>query len=96
VARLGWTGRVRVVAGDIARLGTEPAHQHSYDVVTARSFGPPEATLTGALAFVRPGGTVLISDPPEGGRWPDVVRELGTSVRWCGSTDGISVFVATD
>ena len=95
VARLGWIDRVRVVTGDIVRLGADPAHRHAYDVVTARSFGPPDVTLSGALEFVRPGGTVLISDPPGRDRWPDVVRDLGGSVSWGGSDGGIAVFVAS-
>jgi len=90
--RLGWSGRVRVITADVGVLGADPAHHRRYDVVTARSFGPPASTLDGALVFARPGGTILISDPPAGSRWGDVVRELGRSVVWHGGEDGIAVF----
>lgn len=40
------------------------------DAVTARSYGPPLAVLAVAADIVRPGGVVLISEPPAGEeRW---------------------------
>lgn len=42
----------------------------SVDVVTARSFAPPLAVLGVAGRLLRPGGTCIISDPPDGrDRW---------------------------
>ncbi len=48
------------------------------DAVVARGFGPPEFTLRTARHCVRPGGVIVISEPPTGDRWdPDVLVELG-------------------
>ena len=55
---------VDVVARDV-EAGVEPA----FDVVTARSFGPPETTLRLARRLIHAGGTIVISEPPTGERW---------------------------
>jgi len=52
----------------------------------ARGFGPPSRTLQLAVRLVRPGGVVVISEPPDGDRWSDdplvqtsaVVPDFGT------------------
>lgn len=66
-------------AGDVVRAvadGTDPG----YDVVTARGFGPPEVTLRTAAGSLRPGGCIVISEPPSGDRWPaELLDELGLS-----------------
>jgi 16S rRNA (guanine527-N7)-methyltransferase len=50
----------------------------TFDAVTARGFGPPLSTLRLASQLVRPGGLVVISEPPAGERWPEPeVRSLG-------------------
>ena len=56
---------------------TPPELVESFDVVTARGFGPPSATLRIGVRLVRVGGLVLVSEPPQSvpGRWP--VEELG-------------------
>ena len=54
--------------------GVEPA----FDVVTARSFGPPETTLRLARRLIHDGGTIVISEPPTGERWDQgFLHELG-------------------
>lgn len=47
------------------------------DVVTARSFAEPRITARWAGQIVRPGGTVLVSAPPQGDdeRWPAEILE---------------------
>ena len=79
IRRLGWTHvvvltadargvRDRVAAGDV----------DAFDVVTARGFGPPEFTLRLATELCGIGGTIVISEPPSGDRWPaDLLDELG-------------------
>ena len=48
-----------------------------YGVVTARSFGPPAATAEAAAAFVRPGGVVLVAEPPGApARWSEEGLQL--------------------
>ncbi|MEM9747984.1 MAG: RsmG family class I SAM-dependent methyltransferase [Actinomycetota bacterium] len=48
---------------------------HSFDAVVARSFGPPEETLAIAAGLVRPGGRVVLSEPP-----PEVEQWSGVSI----------------
>ena len=43
-----------------------------FDLVTARSFGPPAATAECAVRFLKVGGVLVVSEPPddeEKGRW---------------------------
>ena len=43
------------------------------DAVVARGFGAPEATLRAAVPLLRPGGLIVVSEPPAGApgdRWP--------------------------
>ena len=47
----------------------DPALSGGFDIVTARSFGPPSATLELAGHFLGGEGIVLISEPPGGRRW---------------------------
>lgn len=79
VARLGfvhvevWCADASRVAGAVASGATRP-----FDVVTARGFGPPEATLRLAVRCLAPGGRVIISEPPTGDRWDaSLLAELG-------------------
>lgn len=79
VAGLGWRDRVSVICADVDDLVRNPAHATSYDAVISRGFGPHETTLRLSAGLVRPGGVVVISEPPEGepNRWPaDLVNEL--------------------
>ena len=70
VASLGLESRVEVVCGDAEELGQTTFH-HSMDVVTCRGFGSPETTIRLSTPWVRSGGIVLVSEPPEeqGNRW---------------------------
>jgi 16S rRNA G527 N7-methylase RsmG len=91
VRSLGVAERVVVVAEDARRLAARaPA---AFDVVTARSFGPPQATLELAMALRQPEGRVLIAEPPQdaGDRWPaDLLDRYGA--RDLGRFDGVRVF----
>jgi 16S rRNA (guanine527-N7)-methyltransferase len=84
VGRLGWADRVEVIAADAERVAIE--QPPGFDAAVARGFGPPEKTLDLAIRLVRPGGTIVISEPPEGDRWVDVslvrsgVVDRGTGV----------------
>jgi 16S rRNA (guanine527-N7)-methyltransferase len=71
VGRLGLTDRVEVLAVDAAAI----AHRlpSPADAVVARGFGPPAATLRAAAPLVRPGGLIVVSEPPPDerrDRWP--------------------------
>lgn len=79
VRRLGWT-HVVVLTADARGVRDRVAagEVDAFDVVTARGFGPPEFTLRLATALCRVGGTIVISEPPSGDRWPeDLLDELG-------------------
>ena len=77
VRRLDLDGRVEVVPADVddaIRAGTAT----DFDGVVARGFGPPEFTVRRAARCVRPGGVIVISEPPAGDRWdPSLLAELG-------------------
>ncbi len=70
VRELGWDDRVAVVHGraeDLARTDL----RGRFDLVTARSFGPPAATAECAVGFLREGGVLAVTEPPaaDGSRW---------------------------
>jgi 16S rRNA (guanine527-N7)-methyltransferase len=81
VDELGIDGRVRVALGRAEELARAPEWRHTFDVVTARSFGPPAVTAECAVGFLKgPGSLLLVSEPPMGsaGRWPaDGLGSLG-------------------
>lgn len=82
VSRLGFA-RVTVRPVDVSQMIAEVADGRGapFDVVTARGFGPPLTTARVAAGLLRPGGRLLVSEPPAGERWdPDAVSELGFSV----------------
>lgn len=57
-----------------------PDHRGSYDLVVSRSFGPPAVTAECAAPLLRPGGILVVSEPPTGSidRWPtDGLAVLG-------------------
>jgi len=57
--------------------------RETYDAVVARSFGPPPVTAECAVGFLRPGGQLVVSEPPDDGgpaRWPpESLPALGLS-----------------
>jgi len=66
VGRLALGARVDVVTADVTTLDLEA------DAAVARGFGPPDVTLAAAVHVVRPGGRVIVSEPPghDVERWP--------------------------
>ncbi|MEL6986123.1 MAG: hypothetical protein AAFO29_27080, partial [Actinomycetota bacterium] len=51
--------------------------REQFDAVVARGFGPPASTLECATPLVRPGGHIVISEPPTRRNWPaDGLAEL--------------------
>jgi 16S rRNA (guanine527-N7)-methyltransferase len=78
--RLGFGARAEVVCARAEDAARESRWREHFDVVTARSFGPPAVTAECAVGFLRPGGTVLVSEPPapDPSRWPaDGLARLG-------------------
>ena len=73
VRRLGFGERVRVIVGDVSDVGHGEL-RGSADWVTARSFGPPAETAELGAPLLRPGGSLLTSEPRDADlatRWPD-------------------------
>jgi 16S rRNA G527 N7-methylase RsmG len=90
VAALGLADRVTVRCCDVTTL---IGALEQFDAVTARGFGPPTATLRAAARLVRPGGRIVISEPPAGDRWiSGDVQRLGLTRRREGA---VAVFTHT-
>jgi len=70
--QMGLADRVTVLHGRAELLARRPDLRAQFDVVTARSFGPPAATAECAAGFLRRDGRLLVSEPPEEDptRWP--------------------------
>ncbi|MCU1496206.1 MAG: rRNA small subunit methyltransferase [Acidimicrobiales bacterium] len=81
ITRLGITERVRVVTDRAEITGRRPDQRGAYDLVVARSFGAPAVTAECAAPLLRPGGLLVVSEPPDTPleqRWPVAgVAQLG-------------------
>jgi 16S rRNA (guanine527-N7)-methyltransferase len=64
--RLGFGHRVTVVHSRAESLAHEQEFRGTFDRVLARSFGPPPVTAECSAAFLRVGGFLVVSEPPEG------------------------------
>lgn len=84
VHRLDLVDRVDVITGDVA-IAARTELRGSADFVTARSFGPPGDTAECAAPFLRPDGSLLVSEPFDGDtetRWPkDGLDKAGLTLR---------------
>jgi 16S rRNA (guanine527-N7)-methyltransferase len=72
VQELGWADRVRVVTARAEDAGRSDL-RGAADLVVSRSFGRPASTAECGAAFLRVGGQLVVSEPPEPSvdRWPD-------------------------
>jgi 16S rRNA (guanine527-N7)-methyltransferase len=80
VDALDLADRVEVVTARAELAGRDPVLRGRADLVVARSFGPPAVTAECAAPLLRPGGTLVVSEPPGGAgeRWPaEALAELG-------------------
>lgn len=71
VAVLGLRARVAVVRARAEEAARSELRGQA-DGVVARSFGPPAVVAECAAAFLRPGGRLLVAEPPDPSveRWP--------------------------
>ncbi len=79
VGRLSLSERVAVRAQRAEEAGRTDLRGR-FDLVTARSFGPPAVTAECAAPFLIAGGLLLVAEPPGSGgeRWPaDGLARLG-------------------
>ena len=84
---LSWPDAPRdatVILGRIEETARDPRLEEQFDLVTARAFGPPAVTAECAVRFLKVGGVLVVSEPPDDGardRWPkDRVGDLGLEV----------------
>jgi len=71
LAQLGWEGRARVVEARAEEVGRDPEYRGAVGLVTARSFAAPGVTAECAAPLLRPGGRLVVSEPPAAvDRWP--------------------------
>ncbi len=67
-----------VVCGPAEELAWDQDLREGFLVVVARGFGPPAVTAECGVAFLRPGGYLLVTDPPGGRSWDqEGLRTLG-------------------
>lgn len=82
---LGVSTSTHVLRGRAEEVARDLRWRGAFDVVTARSFGRPAVTLECALGFLRsPGGSLLVSEPPDDDdeRWPvERLAEIGVRAR---------------
>lgn len=77
IDRLGWEDRVSAVQARAETYGRDNTARGSFDVVTARSFGPPATVAECAAPLLRVGGALIVSEPPDQpDRWPAAGLEL--------------------
>ncbi len=72
--------RVTLALGDAAELAHRPEHRYAYDGVVSRAFGPPAAVAECSVGLLRPGGRLVVSEPPNSNdqRWPaEPLAQLG-------------------
>ena len=77
IARLDLGDRVDVVTGDAADVARSE-QRGTFDWVTARSFGPPADTAECAVGLLKPGGSLITSEPFDSSledRWPTAAVE---------------------
>lgn len=78
VEELGLEDQVAVEHGRAEDVGRAAEHRGRYDLVVARSFGPPAVVLECAAPLLRVGGLLVVSEPPEAAtleRWPTAALE---------------------
>ena len=84
VRELELDDRVSVVRGRAEEVGHEADRRSTFDLVVARSFGPPAVVAECAAPFLRIGGSLVVSEPPDtGDRWafPNELADLGLERR---------------
>ncbi len=72
---LGLDDRGVVAEGRAEVLSKTLGMRGRYDLVVSRGFGPPAFTVECALGFLRPGASILISEPPERRPWADLMLD---------------------
>ncbi len=77
VRRHGLAPRVVVVCADATALvgACSAGDRPLADAAVARGFGPPSVTIRTMTGLVRPGGRLVVTEPPVGDRWDHALLE---------------------
>ncbi len=75
VAALGLAARVEVLTGAAEELAHVEGLRGACAAVLARSFGPPPVVVECGGGFLAPDGVLVVTEPPESGRWTDAPLE---------------------
>ena len=70
----GSPGGAKVIIGRVEDIARRPDLVEIADLVTARSFGPPSVTAECGGRFLKVGGVMIVSEPPDDSvvdRWDD-------------------------
>jgi 16S rRNA (guanine527-N7)-methyltransferase len=65
LATLDLSSRADVECGRAEVLARDDRLRGRFDLVVARSFGPPAATAECAVGFLGPGGELVVTEPPD-------------------------------
>jgi 16S rRNA (guanine527-N7)-methyltransferase len=100
VEQLSIGDRVEVVRGRAEAVGREERWAGDFDLVVARSFGPPAVVAECATRFLAVGGRLMVSEPPNAGgeagaRWnhPTELAELSFSLPDASAGEHFAVLV---
>jgi 16S rRNA (guanine527-N7)-methyltransferase len=99
VGRLDLAARVTVVTAQAETAGRDLAWRYGFDAVIARSFGEPAVTAEAAAPFLRVGGQLVVSEPPEPAddRWPrDGLALLGLVADSTDAGAGVASFTQVE
>jgi hypothetical protein len=81
VEDLGWAQQISVINDRAEKLAKSSDYREVFDLVVARGFARPAIVAEVGTGFVRPGGYIVVSEPPTsscGSRWDDArLGELG-------------------
>ena len=61
----GSPGAATVVIGRVEEIARRRDLDSSFDLVTVRSFGPPSVTAECGVRFLKVGGVMIVSEPPD-------------------------------
>ncbi len=98
IGALGAIDRVTVIEGRAEELARMPELRSSADAVVSRSFGSPAVTAECGSPFLRVGGSLVVSEPPDvsasDNRWPaDGLAQLGLRDRGRLEHEGVGIRV---
>ena len=88
IGALGIGDRAEFRRGDAAELARQRDLAEGFELVVARSFGPPALTAECATGFMTLGSRLIVSESEvdDPGRWPpEPLSRLGLAVRSTGS-----------